>query len=103
MPWVLLLLAGLFEIAWVTGLKFAEGFTRPWITAGTVMALAASVILLGLAAKSLPLATAYAVWTGIGAAGAVICGIFLFGDPVSTMKLVCTGLIIAGVLGLKMA
>lgn len=101
MPWVLLVVAGLFEIAWAVGLKFSDGFTRFWPSLGTVLALAASVALLGMAAKSLPMGTAYAVWTGIGAVGAVICGICLFGDPVSPMRLICLGLIILGVLGLK--
>lgn len=101
MPWVLLVVAGLFEIAWAIGLKFSDGFSRFWPSLGTLLALAASVALLGMAAKSLPMGTAYAVWTGIGAVGAVVCGIWLFGDPVSPMRLTCLGLIILGVLGLK--
>lgn len=103
MPWILLLLASLFEIAWAVGLKFTGGFTRFWPTAGTVAALILSVALLGLAAKSLPIGTAYAVWTGIGAAGTVLCGIVFLGDPVTAMRLACVGLILAGVIGLKIA
>ncbi|RYD35962.1 MAG: quaternary ammonium compound efflux SMR transporter SugE [Verrucomicrobiaceae bacterium] len=103
MPWILLFLAGLFEIGWAVGLKFTEGFTRFWPTVGTVAALIISVILLGMAAKSLPIGTAYAVWTGIGAAGTVICGILFLGDPATALRLGCVGLILAGVLGLKLA
>jgi quaternary ammonium compound-resistance protein SugE len=103
MPWILLFLAGLFEIGWAVGLKFTEGFTRFWPTVGTVAALIISVILLGMAAKSLPIGTAYAVWTGIGAAGTVICGILFLGDPATAVRLGCVGLILAGVLGLKLA
>jgi len=103
MPWILLVLASLFEIAWVVGLKFTNGFTRPWPTAGTVLALLMSVALLGMAAKSLPIGTAYAVWTGIGAAGTVLCGIFILGEPATAMRMVCVGLILAGVIGLKVA
>lgn len=101
MSWILLLFAGLFEIAWATGLKSTEGFTRLWPTVGTVAALIVSVALLGLAAKSLPIGTAYAVWTGIGAAGTVLCGIFFFSDPATATRLACVGLILAGVIGLK--
>lgn len=103
MPWILLFLAGLFEIGWAVGLKFTEGFTRFWPTVGTVAALIISVLLLGMAAKSLPIGTAYAVWTGIGAAGTVICGILFLGDPATAIRLGCVGLILAGVLGLKLA
>jgi quaternary ammonium compound-resistance protein SugE len=102
MPWILLLLAALFEVAWAIGLKLTDGFTRLWPTAGTVAALILSVGLLGAAAKSLPIGTAYAVWTGIGAAGTVVCGILWLGDPVSAGRLLCVGLILAGVLGLKL-
>lgn len=103
MPWILLILAGLFEIAWAVGLKFTDGFTRLWPSVGTIAALLVSVALLGFAAKSLPIGTAYAVWTGIGAAGTVICGILFLGDPATAMRLVCVGLILAGVVGLKFA
>ncbi len=102
MPWVLLILAGLFEVVWAIGLKYTDGFTRLWPTVGTAVALMISVGLLGTAAKSLPIGTAYAVWTGIGAAGTVIFGIILLGDPVTTARLTCVGLILAGVIGLKL-
>jgi quaternary ammonium compound-resistance protein SugE len=102
MPWVILVLAGLFEIAWAVGLKYTDGFTRLWPTVGTVGALIISVGLLGIAVKSLPIGTAYAVWTAIGAAGTVVCGILFFGDPATTLRLVCVGLILAGVMGLKL-
>jgi quaternary ammonium compound-resistance protein SugE len=103
MPWILLLLAGLFEIAWAVALKFSHGFTRLWPSVGTAAALVLSVGLLALAARSLPIGTAYAVWTGIGAAGAVICGILLFGEAVTLMRLVCVAMILAGVVGLRFA
>lgn len=102
MAWILLVLAGLFEIAWAIGLKYTEGFTRPWPTAGTVLAMIISVGLLGLAVRSLPLGTAYAIWTGIGAAGTVVLGIVLFGESASAPRLACVALIIAGVVGLKL-
>jgi len=103
MPWIFLLIASLFEVTWAVGLKFTDGFTRPWPTLGTVVALLVSVVLLGFAAKSLPIGTAYAVWTGIGAAGTVICGIAFLGEPATAMRLCCVGLILAGVIGLKVA
>lgn len=103
MPWIILLLAGLFEIAWAVGLKFTDGFTRFWPTVGTLAALLISIALLGLATKSLPIGTAYAVWTGIGAAGTVIAGMVFLGDPVTATRLVCVGLILAGVFGLKLS
>jgi quaternary ammonium compound-resistance protein SugE len=102
MPWILLIIASLFEVAWAVGLKFTDGFTRLWPTIGTVAALLISVALLGSAAKSLPIGTAYAVWTGLGAAGTVICGIIFLGDPATVARLICAGLILAGVIGLKM-
>ncbi|MDT3680310.1 MAG: quaternary ammonium compound efflux SMR transporter SugE [Burkholderiaceae bacterium] len=101
MSWLVLFIAGLFEVAWAIGLKYTEGFTRPWPTAGTVAAMVISVALLGVAMKSLPVGTAYAVWTGIGAVGTVLLGIALFGDPTSPARLVCVGLILAGIVGLK--
>jgi quaternary ammonium compound-resistance protein SugE len=101
MPWILLLLAALFEIAWAIGLKFTDGFTRVWPTVGTVSALVISVVLLASAAKSLPIGTAYAVWTGIGAAGTVVFGMMFLGDPVNAVRLACVSLILAGVVGLK--
>lgn len=103
MPWILLLLAGLFEIAWAIGLKFTEGFTRFWPTVGTVTAIIISGALLGLAARSLPIGTAYAVWTGIGAAGTVLCGVVFLGEPATSMRLGCVALILTGVIGLKLA
>jgi quaternary ammonium compound-resistance protein SugE len=102
MAWILLVLAGLFEIGWAIGLKYTEGFTRPWPTAATVLAMIISVGLLGLAVRSLPMGTAYAIWTGIGAAGTVVLGIVLFGESASAPRLACVGLIIAGVVGLKL-
>jgi quaternary ammonium compound-resistance protein SugE len=101
MAWTLLLLAALCEIAWAIGLKFTEGFTRLWPTVGTLAALILSVGLLGMAAKTLPIGTAYAVWTGIGAAGTVFCGILILGEPATAARLACVGLIAAGVVGLK--
>lgn len=101
MPWILLFLAALFEIAWASGLKFTDGFTRLWPSLATGGALIISVALLGLAAKSLPIGTAYAAWTGMGAAGVVICGILFLGDPLTATRLICVGLILAGVIGLK--
>lgn len=102
MAWTYLLFAGLFEIGWAVGLKYTEGFTRLWPTLGTVAAMAISLFLLGLALRDLPLGTAYAVWTGIGAIGTVILGIFLFQDPATVLRLACIGLILAGIVGLKL-
>lgn len=102
MAWVVLVIAGLFEVGWAIGLKYTEGFTRLWPTVGTVVAMTVSVVLLGLAMRTLPVGTAYAVWTGIGAIGTVILGIVLFGDPATTGRLVCLGLILAGIVGLKL-
>ncbi|MFN3296727.1 quaternary ammonium compound efflux SMR transporter SugE [Caldimonas sp.] len=103
MSWTLLFIAGLFEVAWAIGLKYTDGFSRFWPSALTVTAMVASIVLLGLAMRELPVGTAYAVWTGIGAVGTVILGIVLFGDSASLLRLVCVGLIIAGILGLKLA
>lgn len=102
MAWVLLVVAGLFEVIWAIGLKYTEGFTRLWPSVGTVAAMTASVVLLGLAMRTLPVGTAYAVWTGIGAVGTVILGIVLFAEPAGAARLVCVGLIVAGILGLKL-
>ncbi len=102
MSWIILVIAGLFEIGWAIGLKYTQGFTRLWPTLGTVGAMAISVGLLGVAMRELPVGTAYAVWTGIGAVGTVILGIVLFGDPANAPRLVCVGLIVAGILGLKL-
>ena len=102
MSWIILVIAGLLEIGWAIGLKYTQGFTRLWPTLGTVGAMVISVGLLGVAMRELPVGTAYAVWTGIGAVGTVILGIVLFGDPANAPRLVCVGLIVAGILGLKL-
>ena len=102
MAWGLLFIAGLFEIGWAIGLKYTQGFTRLWPTLGTVGAMVISVGLLGVAMRELPVGTAYAVWTGIGAVGTVILGIVLFSEPANAPRLVCVGLIVAGILGLKL-
>jgi quaternary ammonium compound-resistance protein SugE len=102
MAWVVLVIAGLFEVVWAIGLKYTEGFTRVWPTVGTVAAMVASVGLLGLAMRSLPVGTAYAVWTGIGAVGTVTLGILLFSEPATAGRLACVGLILAGIVGLKL-
>lgn len=103
MAWIYLVLAGLFEIVWAIGLKYAEGFTRPLPTAITIAAMAVSMALLGLAARDLPIGTAYAVWTGIGAVGAAILGIVLFAEPATALRIGSIALIVAGVVGLKLA
>ena len=102
MPWILLFVAGLFEIGWAIGLKYTHGFTRLWPSVGTALSMLVSVVLLGLAMRDLPVGTAYAVWTGIGAVGTVFLGIALFNDPANAARLVCVGLIVAGILGLKL-
>lgn len=103
MAWSLLVLAGLFEVGWAIGLKYTDGFTRPWPTVGTVLAMIVSLGLLGLAMKSLPVGTAYAVWVGVGAVGTAILGIVLLGEPANTGRLVSLGLIVAGIVGLKLS
>ena len=103
MAWTLLTLAGLFEIGWAIGLKYTEGFTRPLPTLLTLAAMVVSVVLLGFAIRSLPVGTAYAVWTGIGTVGTVILGIVLFAEPASALRLGCIAMIIAGIVGLKVA
>ncbi|MGH7030505.1 MAG: quaternary ammonium compound efflux SMR transporter SugE [Stellaceae bacterium] len=102
MPWVYLLIAGLFEIGWATGLKYTEGFTRPVPVVLTLVSMAASLGLLGLALKTLPIGTAYAVWTGIGTAGTTLLGICLLGESAAVLRLACIGLIVAGIVGLKL-
>jgi quaternary ammonium compound-resistance protein SugE len=102
MAWFILFIAGLFEIGWAIGLKYTGGFTRPWPTAFTVVSLVVSVALLGLALKTLPVGTAYAVWTGIGTVGTALLGIYLFADPATALRLGCIGLIVAGIVGLKL-
>lgn len=103
MAWVILVIAGLFEIGWAVGLKYTEGFTRLWPTVGTVLSMLISLGLLGIAMKSLPLGTAYAVWVGVGAVGTVALGIVLLAEPASAARLVSVGLIVAGIIGLKLA
>lgn len=103
MPWILLVFAGLFEIGWAIGLKYTEGFTRLWPSVGTVASMAISVGLLGLAMKSLPVGTAYAIWVGIGAVGTVILGIVLFNEPANALRIASIALIVAGLVGLKLA
>ena len=101
MSWTLLFFAGLFEVAWAIGLKYTDGFTRLVPSSLTVAAMIASVVLLGLAMKELPVGTAYAVWTGIGSVGTVLLGIALLGDSAAPLRLVCVGLIVLGIIGLK--
>lgn len=103
MNWVLLTIAGLFEVGWAVGMKYTEGFTRPVPTALTVVALIISMVLLALAVRDLPVGTAYAVWTGIGAAGTAILGMWLFDESRDPVRLVCLSLVVVGVLGLKFA
>ena len=103
MPWIILVLAGLFEIGWAIGLKYTEGFTRLWPTVGTVAAMAISLGLLGIAMKSLPVGTAYAIWVGVGAVGTVILGIVLFDEPLNALRIGSVALIVAGLVGLKLA
>lgn len=103
MAWVILFVAGLLEIGWAVGLKYTEGFTRLWPTVATAVALVASMSLLGIAVRTLPLGSAYAVWTGIGSVGTAVLGIILFREPATAIRLVCIGLIVAGILGLKLA
>lgn len=101
MAWYVLVLAGLFEVGWAVGLKYTEGFTRLWPTAGTAAALIASMALLGIALRDLPLGTAYAVWTGIGTIGTALLGIWLFRESATVMRLLCMSLIVIGIVGLK--
>jgi quaternary ammonium compound-resistance protein SugE len=102
MAWVVLLVAGLLEVGWAVCLRYAKGFTQPWPTIGFAVFMFASIYLLGLALKSLPLGTAYTVWTGIGAVGTVTLGILLLGEPADFRRLTCFGLIFAGIVGLKL-
>ena len=101
MAWVILVAAGLLEVGWAVGLKFTVGFTRLWPTVGTVAAMVASMVLLGIAVRTLPLGTAYAVWTGIGTAGTAILAMFLFNEPVTISRVVFLSMIVLGILGLK--
>ena len=101
MVWILLLLAGLFEVAWAIGLKYTEGFTRLWPTVGTLAGMAISFGLLAHVLRTLPVGTAYAIWTGVGAVGTALVGIVLLGESASPARLACIGLIAAGIVGLK--
>ena len=103
MNWAVLFIAGFFEIAWAIGLKYSEGFSRLWPSVFTLVAMVLSVLLLGFAMKNLPVGTAYAVWVGIGAVGTAIMGIYLFNEPADMGRLISFGLIIAGIIGLKLA
>lgn len=103
MNWLILILAGLCEIGWAIGLKYTEGFTRLWPSIGTALAMVVSLGLLGIAMKYLPVGTAYAVWVGVGAAGTVILGIVLLGEPATLARLASVALIVAGIVGLKLA
>ena len=101
MAWGLLFIAGLFEIGWAIGLKYTEGFSRLWPTVWTLASMAVSVWLLGVAVRTLPVGTAYAVWTGVGAVGTVLLGIVLFDEPTTVGRLLCVCLIVARIVGLK--
>jgi len=103
MTWIILILAGLLEVTWAVGLKYTEGFTKLVPTALTLTAMAGSIALLGLALRTLPLGTAYAIWTGIGTVGTVIFGIVVLNEPASALRIGCIAMIVAGILGLKMA
>jgi quaternary ammonium compound-resistance protein SugE len=101
MAWIILIIAGLFETGWAVGLKYTDGFTKLWPTVWTALCLVLSMGLLGWSLKTLPLGTAYAIWTGIGAVGTVVVGIILFKEPATVARLLCVGLIVAGMVGLK--
>ena len=102
MSWFILVIAGGFEIAWAIGLKYTDGFTRPWPSIATLGAMLVSIVLLGMAMKELPVGTAYAVWTGVGAVGTALLGIYLFGDSASMARLACLAMIAGGIIGLKL-
>jgi quaternary ammonium compound-resistance protein SugE len=101
MAWIVLVVAGLFEVCWAIGLKYSDGFSRLWPSVGTVAAMTVSVVLLGWSMRTLPVGTAYAVWTGIGAVGTVLLGLLLFGEPATVARLGCVALILVGIVGLK--
>jgi quaternary ammonium compound-resistance protein SugE len=103
MNWILLVLAGLLEVGWAIGLKYTNGFSRFWPSVGTVLAMLMSIGLLGVAMKSLPVGTAYAIWVGIGAMGTVILGMVLLGEPTNALRVVSLVLIVTGIIGLKLA
>jgi len=102
MSWIYLLIAGCFEIVWTVGLKYTEGWSKLWPSVGTAASMAVSFYFLSLAIKVLPLGTAYAVWTGIGSVGAAVVGMILFDEPRDVLRIVCVGLIVAGIAGLKL-
>lgn len=102
MAWVFLFLAGISEVGWALGLKYTEGFTRFWPSAATVATMIISFVLLGQALRTLPIGTAYAIWTGIGAIGTAVAGMILFGEPRDALRIACLGLIVAGIVGLKL-
>ena len=102
MPWIILIVAGLFETGWAVGLKYTDGFSKAFPTAATAGAMFVSVVLLGIALRDIPLGTGYAVWTGIGTIGTVVFGILFFAEPASVAHLACIGLILAGIIGLKL-
>ena len=103
MNWVILIIAGLFEIGWAIGLKYTEGFTRLWPSVGTVPSMIVSLWLLGIAVRSLPIGTAYGIWVGVGAVGTLVLGIVLLGEPVTLGRMFSAALIIAGIVGLKLS
>jgi quaternary ammonium compound-resistance protein SugE len=102
MAWIYLTIAGLFEIGWAIGLKYTDGFTRLLPSLWTLASMILSIVLLGLALRTLPVGTAYAVWTGIGAVGTAALGIYLFAEPATVARLLCIGLILSGIVGLKL-
>jgi len=103
MSWIILFIAGLFEVAWAVGLKFTDGFTRGWATLGTLIAVALSMMLLGVALRDLPVGTAYAIWVGIGVVGTALAGVFLFNEPISWFRFFSLTLIVVGIIGLKIS
>lgn len=103
MNWLILFIAGLLEVCWAVGLKYTEGFSRLWPSVATLAAMVLSVALLGWAMRALPAGTAYAVWVGIGAVGTALAGMVLFGEPASAARLVSLGLVVAGIVGLKLS
>lgn len=103
MAWIILFIAGLFEVGWAIGLKYTDGFSRLWPSLATALAMIVSLWLLGIAMKTLPLGTAYSVWVGVGAVGTVLAGIVLFGEPSDLLRLGSVALIVAGIVGLKLA
>jgi quaternary ammonium compound-resistance protein SugE len=103
MAWIYLIIAGVLEIFWAISLKYTDGFSRLWPSVATITGMIASFYFLAQALKTVPVGTGYAIWTGIGAAGTAILGIFLFAEPASISRLLCIGLIVAGIIGLKLA